>query len=87
MVVTLTREQEQWLGARVAMGDFPTIEEAARRLLDERIAELGEFADYDFAWARPRVDKAREAVARGEVMTLQEHKSRVSEHLLKLVNR
>jgi antitoxin ParD1/3/4 len=81
MVITLTREQESWLGARVAMGDFPTIEEAARRLIDERIAELGEFADDDFAWAKPYVDEAREAVARGEVMTLEEHRARVAEHL------
>jgi antitoxin ParD1/3/4 len=39
MVITLTAEQEAWLKARVASGDFASIEEAARQLIEERIAE------------------------------------------------
>jgi antitoxin ParD1/3/4 len=40
MRIALTPEQEAWLKAHVASGDFESIEEAARRLIDERIAEL-----------------------------------------------
>ena len=39
MTVTLHPDQEEWLKTRVASGDFVSIEEAARQLIDERIAE------------------------------------------------
>jgi antitoxin ParD1/3/4 len=40
MHIALTPQQEAWLKAHVASGDFGSVEEAARRLIDERIAEL-----------------------------------------------
>lgn len=40
MRIDLTPEQEAWLRAHVASGDFGSVEEAARRLIDDRIAEL-----------------------------------------------
>lgn len=39
MTITLKPEQEAWLKTRVASGDFASVEEAARQLIDERIAE------------------------------------------------
>ena len=39
ITLNLTHEQEDWLRARVAAGDVASIEEAARRAIDERIAE------------------------------------------------
>ncbi len=39
MPITLTPDQEAWLSAHVASGDFASIEEAARQLINERIAE------------------------------------------------
>jgi len=39
MLITLTPEQEAWLKTRVATGDVASVEEAARRVIDERIAE------------------------------------------------
>ncbi|MBI1981462.1 MAG: hypothetical protein HYS63_07920 [Methylocystis sp.] len=39
MPITLTAEQEAWFRAHVARGDFASVEEAARQLIDERIAE------------------------------------------------
>jgi hypothetical protein len=39
MPITLTPEREAWLQSHVATGAFASIEEAARRLIDERIAE------------------------------------------------
>ena len=70
--ITLTPEQDIWLAAHVAAGDFPSVEEAARRLIDERIAErdLDDFGD--LSWAKPLVDEALAQVERGEVITLEE---------------
>lgn len=75
MTITLTAEQEAWLNAHVASGDFASIEEAVRQLIDERIAERAAEEGDDLAWAKPYVDEARAAVSRGDVVTLDEHKS------------
>jgi antitoxin ParD1/3/4 len=72
MKITLTPKQEQWLAAHVARGDFPSIEDALRQLVDERMAEEGD----DLAWAKHHVDEALADVARSAVMTLEEHESR-----------
>jgi antitoxin ParD1/3/4 len=76
MTITLTPEQQALLGNDVARGDFSSIEEAARQLIDERIAERAAEEGDDLAWAKPYVDEARAAVARGDVLTLDEHKAR-----------
>ena len=76
MTITLTPEQEALLGTLIARGDFSSIEEAARQLIDERIAERAAEEGDDLAWAKPYVDEARAAVARGDVLTLDEHKAR-----------
>ncbi len=79
MSITLTPKQESWIKAHVATGDFASVEEAARQLIDDRIAELahdeGDEPD-DMAWAKPLVDEARAAIARGDVLTLEEHRAR-----------
>jgi antitoxin ParD1/3/4 len=76
MTITLTPEQEALLSTLIARGDFSSIEEAARQLIDERIAERAAEEGDDLAWAKPYVDEARAAVARGDVLTLDEHKAR-----------
>jgi antitoxin ParD1/3/4 len=75
MAITLTPEQEAWCEIHVASGDFSSVEEAARRLIDERIAERAAEESDDLAWAKPYVDEARAAVARGEFVSLEEHKA------------
>jgi antitoxin ParD1/3/4 len=72
MTISLKPEQEAWLKAHVESGDFASIEEAVQQLIDERIAEEVD----DLAWAKPFVDEAQAASARGDVITLDEHKSR-----------
>ena len=76
MAVTLTPEQEAWLEAHVASGDFASIEEAARQLIDERIAERNLEESDDLAWAKPYVEQGLAALERGEFITLEEHKAR-----------
>jgi antitoxin ParD1/3/4 len=84
MAITLKPEQEAWLQAHVARGDFASVEEAAQRLIDERIAERTAEEGDDLAWAKPYVDEARAAVARGDIVTLEEHKSRNAARLAAL---
>jgi antitoxin ParD1/3/4 len=57
MLITLTPEQEAWLKAYVANGDFASIEEAARQLIDERIAERAAEETDDLAWPSPMLTK------------------------------
>ena len=78
MTITLTPEQQARLEAYVARGDFPSIEDAARQLIDERLAERAIEEEDDLSWAKPYVDEALAAVARGDVMTLEEHKRRTA---------
>jgi len=74
MTITLTPEQEAWFKTHVARGQFASVEDAARQLIDERIAERAAEESDDLAWAKPDVDEARAAVARGEYVTLEEHR-------------
>ena len=77
MTVSLTPDQEAVLSAYVANGDFTSVEEAARHLLDERIRERALEAADDLAWAKPLVDEALAEVERGEVLTLEDHEARM----------
>jgi antitoxin ParD1/3/4 len=76
MTITLHPDQIAWLEARVASGEFASLEEAARRLIDERIAERALEESDDMTWAKPYVDEALAEVERGEVITLEEHEAR-----------
>ena len=81
MSITLTPEQQAWLRAHVERGDFASIEDAVRQLIDERIAEIAAEESDDLAWAKPYVDEAIADVARGDVMTLAEHEARIDARL------
>jgi antitoxin ParD1/3/4 len=69
MTIRLTPSQEEWIRDRVASGAFASVEDAARQLIDDRIAEIRLLENDDMAWAKPFVDEAREAVARGDILT------------------
>jgi antitoxin ParD1/3/4 len=75
MPITLTPDQEAWLSAHVASGAFSSIEEAARHLIDERIAERAAEQTDDLAWAKPYVEEARAAVARGEFCSFEQYQA------------
>jgi antitoxin ParD1/3/4 len=75
MTITLTPEQQEWLAAHVARGAFASVEEAARQLIDERIAEHELAESDDMAWAKPYVDEGLAALERGEFVSLEEHKA------------
>lgn len=76
MPITLTPEQEAWLLAHVQSGAFASVEEAARRLIDDRIAELDAATKDPLDWAKPLLDEARASLARGDGFSLDEHRAR-----------
>lgn len=82
--LSLTPEQQAWLKARVASGDFASVEEAARQLIGERIAEREAEEGDDLIWAKPYVDEALASVARGEGLTFDEHRARNAARLAAL---
>jgi antitoxin ParD1/3/4 len=86
MSTTLTPEQETWIKARVASGDFASIEEAARQLTDDRIAELAHDEDDDMAWSKPCVDEGLAAFERGDAITLEQHRARDAARLAALAD-
>ncbi len=78
MPINLTPEQETWIKAHVAAGDFASVEDAARPLIDDCIAELAQddgAAFDDMAWAKPWVDVGLASLERGEFITLEEHRT------------
>ncbi len=76
MTITLNPDQEARIRKRVASGDFSSVEEAARQLIDEALAERALDENDDMEWAKPYVDEALAEVERGEEMSLEEHKAR-----------
>jgi antitoxin ParD1/3/4 len=50
MTITLNPDQEAQIKTRVASGDFASVEEAARQLIDEALAERGLDESDDLTW-------------------------------------
>lgn len=75
MTITITHQQQAWLLDQVSRGEFRSIEDGVRQLLDERMAERAAEEGDDLAWARVHVDQARADVAAGRVLTVQEHEA------------
>ena len=81
MTITLSPEQVAWLEAHVQRGEFASVDEAARRLIDERITERMAEENDDLAWAKSHVDEARADVAQGNVISREEHRARSAARL------
>jgi antitoxin ParD1/3/4 len=84
MTITLTPAQQEWIAAHVARGDFPSVEEAVRQLIDERIAEHELEQGSDLTWAKPYVKQGLASLERGETVTLEEHRARNAKRLAAL---
>jgi antitoxin ParD1/3/4 len=80
MHITLPREQQEWLEAQVRAGAYDSIDDA----LSQFVGEHMNLDIDDLDWAKPLVDEARASIARGEGMTLQEHRARMAERFGKL---
>ena len=73
MTVTLTLEQQKWLEAEVAAGNFASVEEA----LDAAIIGLMR----PDTWAKPYLDEARAQIERGEFVSHAEFKRELAERI------
>ena len=71
-------------GTRQAHITPAAVEQAARQLIDERIAERALEGQDDLAWAKPHVDEALAEVARGDVISREEHRARNAARLAAL---
>ena len=80
MKIAIPLDQEHWLQTRVADGEFPSVEDGVRRVIADRMAL--EFDD--LAWAKPAVELGRAAMARGDVMSLDEALADMDAHLATL---
>jgi antitoxin ParD1/3/4 len=78
MAITLRPEQVASLQVYVTRGEYASIEDAARQLIDERLAERSIEENDDLSWAKPYVDEALAELARGEGISLEEHKRRIA---------
>ncbi|WP_428664569.1 hypothetical protein [Reyranella sp.] len=80
MNITLPREQQEWLEAQVKAGVYQSGDDALARFVAEHMdVDLD-----DLDWAKPLVEEARASIARGEGMTLEEHRVRMTERFGKL---
>jgi antitoxin ParD1/3/4 len=77
MNIVLPPAQQEWLETQIAKGEFASAEDAVRQMIAERMALEAD----NLAWAKPYVDEARAAVARGEVFTIEQHEARMEEQL------
>ena len=84
MTITFDPDQEEWLAARVASGEFASVEEAARQLIAERIAERALEDGDDMEWAKPYVEEALAEVERGDVIPLEQHEARNDARLARM---
>ena len=81
MLIALTAEQEACLKDRVSRGEFVSIEDAARRLIDDGISMLDQGSEADLLWAVPLVAEGVAALERGETISLSEHTARNADRL------
>jgi antitoxin ParD1/3/4 len=86
MTIHLTVDQEAWIKEHVEAGEFASVEEAVRVLLDERIAQR-ELEDDDMAWAIPLIEEGLASVETHGEISLEEFKARSAARLAALMNK
>jgi hypothetical protein len=82
MNAALTPDQQATLAACAARGEAASLGDAARQLIDGRIAERAALDAADLGWAKPLVDAALEDVAQGRILTREEPEARMDARLV-----
>jgi antitoxin ParD1/3/4 len=77
MTIHLTVDQEAWIQEHIEAGEFSSVEEAVRVLLDERIAQR-DLEDDDMEWAIPLIEEGLASVETHGEISLEEFKARSS---------
>jgi antitoxin ParD1/3/4 len=80
MNIRLPADQQEWLEQQVAAGRFNSVEDAVAVAVADLMATEGD----DLAWAKPYVEEARAAAARGEVVSLDDAIADIDDHLATL---
>jgi antitoxin ParD1/3/4 len=80
MNIRLPTEQQAWLEAQVAAGHFDSVDDAVAIA----VADLMAIDQDDLAWAKPDIDEARAAAARGESVNLDDAIADIDAHLASL---
>ncbi|MFO1159648.1 MAG: hypothetical protein U1E60_12475 [Reyranellaceae bacterium] len=83
MTITLPREQQEWLEAQVAAGDYDSVEQAVASI----VAEHMQLDVDDLSWAKPLVDDGVASLAQGEALTLAAHRRGIEAKLASLRRR
>src|SRR5262249_23011016 len=78
--IELTPSQAASLQAAVAAGEFSSIEAAIELALDQILP----LDTHDLSWAKPYIDMARESVAQGRYITLDEFRRDIRETIARL---
>ena len=68
MNIRLPADQQKWIEEQVAAGRFGSVDDAVATA----VADLMATGADDLAWAKPYVDEARAAAARGDVVPLDD---------------
>jgi hypothetical protein len=80
MRIKLLPEQRRWLEARVAAGEYVSREAAVQQIIADRMA----IAADDLDWTKPDIDLPRPAVARSDVLSVEEAIADVDAHMASL---
>jgi Arc/MetJ-type ribon-helix-helix transcriptional regulator len=80
MNIKLPGKQQKWLEEQVAAGRFGSVGDAVA----VAVADLMGIRDDDLSWAKPYVDEARAAAARGETVSLDDALGDIDAHLAAL---
>ena len=75
MTITPKPDQEAWLESSRRQAAIRFRRRGSRQLIDERIAERAARKATILLWAQPYVDEALADIARGGVITLEEHEA------------
>ncbi len=80
MNIRLPADQQEGLEQQVAAGRFNSVEDAVAVAVADLMATEGD----DLTWAKPYVEEARAAAARGEVVPLDDAIADIDGHLTTL---
>jgi antitoxin ParD1/3/4 len=80
MNIKLPREQSDWLQTQVDAGHFSSVDDAVTMA----VADFMAAGNDGLAWAKPYVDEARAAVARGEVVSADDAMTDIDAHMAAL---
>jgi Arc/MetJ-type ribon-helix-helix transcriptional regulator len=72
MSIMLTKEHEDWLRAKVAAGEFASLDEAVKSAVQRLIIDDERDDDDDLMWAKPLAAEGLAQLERGECLSHEE---------------